>query len=180
MGRGVRNGRIGNRMASRGPGRSPVLDGTADVRSLMTRELVLAGPDERAAALLERMNRGRFHHVLVVTPDALERERAPFDRVPAEAIAGIVSAQDLLEQLRDLPLPEVCELQAREVMSPAPLITVSASTSLKQALETLCDCSISALPVLEHGYLVGVVTTEDVLTAVALARKQSVTGSQNT
>lgn len=168
---------------SRGDGaaRARALEGRVDVRALMTRELVLAGPGDPADELLARMDRGGFHHVLVVGDGLADelREVAPRDgtrgptRVPVEALLGIVSAQDVLENMRELDSLQLRQVAARDLMSPAPLVTVSSSASLKQALQVLCDCSVSALPVLEHGFLVGLVTTKDVLHTVALALRPS-------
>jgi acetoin utilization protein AcuB len=47
-----------------------------------------------------------------------------------------------------------------------PLITVSPSTTLREAARLLCERKISALPVVEEGKLAGVITTTDILGAL--------------
>jgi universal stress protein A len=115
------------------------------VSSWMTRHPVTAAPEEKLSAVHGKMLAGRFHSVPVVR-----------DSVPV----GIVTDHDIHAYPGSLDNTEVST-----VMSEA-LITVSPSTTLREAARLLCERKIGALPVVEEGKLAGVITTTDVLGAL--------------
>ncbi len=73
---------------------------------------------------------------------------------------GIVTERDIRMNFGSLDRTE-----ASRAMSEA-LITVSPSTTLREAARLLRERKIGALPVVEEGKLAGVITTTDVLGAL--------------
>jgi len=68
---------------------------------------------------------------------------------------GIVSVKDLLRYaLQDTSGRELSEVKANEIMS-RPLITVTPSTSLKQASKKMIQKRVSSLVVMENERVVG-------------------------
>jgi acetoin utilization protein AcuB len=57
-------------------------------------------------------------------------------------------------------------LRVEEAMS-SPVITIRADASAKEAAERLLEHRVGCLPVMEGGRLVGIVTTSDLLRAIA-------------
>jgi acetoin utilization protein AcuB len=91
------------------------------------------------------MLEGRFHSIPIVK-----------DGVPV----GIVTDHDIHTYRSSLDNTE-----ASMAMS-EPLITVSPSTTLREAARLLRERKIGALPVVEEGKLAGVITTTDILGAL--------------
>ena len=76
------------------------------------------------------------------------------------APVGIVTDRDIRQHTGYLD-----QTEAFKAMS-EPLITVTPSTDIREAARLLRERKIGALPVLEDGKLVGVITTDDVLEAL--------------
>jgi len=138
----------------------------------MNTTLVWVAPDATFAELLKLMDARGIHHLLVVRPDQVSSERTLADRLPLNAIAGIVSSRDLVRELarRDDVAQASGSLLAKDLMHRAPLVTATPDLTLHEAAQTLRAERLSALPVTdERGHeLVGIVTQEDLLTALAL------------
>lgn len=115
------------------------------VSAWMTRHPVTAGPNEKLSALHGAMVQGRFHSIPIVQ-----------DGVPV----GIVTDHDIHAYHGSLD-----HTVASTTMSQA-LITVSPSTTLREAARLLCERKIGALPVVEEGKLAGLITTTDILGAL--------------
>lgn len=130
---------------------------TPTVADWMSTKLVTAAPDEPLIRALELMAERRIRHVLVVDSGG--------------ALAGIVSNRDFVRAaFRQVAAPDLHRAPIADVMTRAPLITVGSTTPLRDAAERLRVNRISALPVLDDGRLVGILTTDDVLAAVAAGR----------
>lgn len=77
---------------------------------------------------------------------------------------GILTESDVVRHIaRD---PSLSQASVRPVMS-HPLITVSPTSSLKEALHTIVSRNIRRLPVIENGKLVGIVTDKDIYRMIA-------------
>lgn len=111
----------------------------------MTRNPVTAGPDEKLSSLRDKMLEGGFRCVPIVK-----------DGVPV----GIVTDRDIGVHTGYLERTE-----AFKAMSET-LITVTASTSIREVARLLRERKIGALPVVDKGKLAGVITTTDVLNAL--------------
>jgi nucleotide-binding universal stress UspA family protein len=115
------------------------------VNAWMTRHPVTAAPSDKLSALHSKMVQGRFHSIPIVQ-----------DGIPV----GILTDHDIY----------ACSGSLDETVASTkvgqPLITVSPSTTLREAARLLCERKISALPVVEEGKLAGVITTTDILGAL--------------
>ena len=115
------------------------------VSAWMTPHPVTAAPDEKLSAVHGKMLEGPFHSIPVV------KDGAP---------VGIVTDHDIHAYSGSLD-----NTNASTVMS-EDLLTVSPSTTLREAARLLRERKIGALPVVEGGKLTGVVTTTDILHAL--------------
>lgn len=82
---------------------------------------------------------------------------------------GSLSRAEMMTQAHGMTSAQVEEnklslqaLKAEDVMSPKPYV-ISPSTSIHEAAEILANFEFSALPVVEHGKLVGMLTSTDLL-----------------
>ena len=116
------------------------------VGAWMTRNPVSATPDEKLSSVEAKMIEGGFRCVPVVRGGAL---------------VGIVTDRDIRFHTGYLDHTE-----AFKAMSET-LITVTPSTTIREAARLLRERKIGALPVVDDGKLVGVITTTDVLEALS-------------
>jgi acetoin utilization protein AcuB len=126
------------------------------VRDWMTRRVVSIGPDAPLVEAAALMRTRKIRHLPVVDPGG--------------RLIGIVTARDLrqalfapavqdgLQNLRDV----LDSLAVREVMTRG-VSSVRAATSIREAARLMYERKVGALPVVERGRLVGLLTESDVL-----------------
>jgi CBS domain-containing protein len=127
------------------------------VREYMVSDVETLGPDDsmESAVMLER--RRRIRHIPIVEGGAL---------------VGIVTDRDLK---RAMPSPLTGADQqtyervtegtlVRQIMTRSPT-TISPDAPLTEAVRILCEMKFGALPVVEAGKLVGIITETDMLRA---------------
>jgi len=117
------------------------------VATWMTKNPITATPHEKLESIAAKMQAGGFRCV------PIQGEGAP---------VGIVTDRDIRRHTGYLD-----QTEAFKAMS-EPLITVTPSTDIREAARLLREQKIGALPVVEDGKLVGVITTDDVLEALTL------------
>lgn len=128
------------------------------VKELMSRELVMIGPEESCLEAVRRMQRARVRHLPVVSGEG--------------TIVGIVTDRDLRHHLFSpsvferlgttaveglLKLVRVSEVMTRDVL------TIGSDASVGDAASTMRRRRVGSLPVVEAGRMVGIVTEIDVL-----------------
>lgn len=120
----------------------------------MTRRALQVKPDEPVFAAMEVMAEHGVRHVLVMRHDEL---------------LGIMSNRDVVRAALRHPERRLDLHQARveDVMTPAPLVTTWPGATLAEVAEAMRSKKVSALPVMEGERLAGIITTDDVLAAVA-------------
>jgi CBS domain-containing protein len=88
------------------------------------------------------------------------------------ALVGVISQRDilrapgLLSHLLSTARAALRSLRVQDVMS-IDLVTIGADASVEEAAQKLLDHRVGCLPVVEAGALVGIVTTSDLLRALA-------------
>jgi acetoin utilization protein AcuB len=114
----------------------------------MSRPAVTVAPGAPIGEALHLMTVRRIHYLPVIEDTAL---------------VGIVNADDLLGTRRSGPLPGD---DVAAVMS-APVVSIGPGASLGEAMRLMADRRIGALPVVEGGRVVGILTQSDIVAAVA-------------
>jgi acetoin utilization protein AcuB len=125
------------------------------IQDIMSRDVVTVSPGTALMEIRKLLHERGFHHLLVVEGDELR---------------GVISDRDVLRALspfldtRSETARDVRTLtkNARDMMRDDP-ITVAPDTSIEDAAQVLLDRSISSLPVVDGGKLLGIVTTKDLL-----------------
>lgn len=133
------------------------------VKDLMTREVLTLAPNTSVREAAEILS---TEHV----------GGAPVVRLGK--IVGMISAADLLDFIAALPAdPEAVsgglehgildDHTVEEAMTRGPLVTVDPEAPANRAAEIMKEENIHRLPVVENGLLVGIVSTTDLVKAVA-------------
>jgi len=121
----------------------------------MMRNVLSAPPDEALYRAVEMMAEQQIRHVLVVDGEG--------------ELQGIVSNRDLIRGALRHPERklDLHDTTLADVMTRAPLQTTTPDALLEEAADAMFRFKVNALPVLEGGKLAGILTSEDVLSAVA-------------
>lgn len=133
------------------------------VRDLMTRDVLHVAP---SASIRETAELLATEHV----------SGAPVVRLGK--LVGMISARDLLDFIAALPAdPEAVsgglehgildDHTVDEAMTPSPLATIAPDAPASRAAELMQQEQVHRLPVVEEGKLVGIITTTDLVKAVA-------------
>lgn len=133
------------------------------VKDLMTRDLLTLAPNTTIREAAEIL---ATEHV----------SGAPVVR--AGAPIGMISARDLLDFIAGLPAdPDAVsggmehgildDHTVEEAMTRGPLTTIAPEAPASRAAEIMQQEQVHRLPVVEHGRLVGIITTTDLVKAVA-------------
>jgi CBS domain-containing protein len=127
---------------------------TVKVSDWMSRRVVSVAPDDPLARALELMAEHGIRHVLVRRDDEL---------------LGIVSNRDVIRATGQTGKQNLLihQTPVEKVMTPGPLESTWPGASMREAAGRMREARVSALPVLEGAELVGVITTDDLLAAVA-------------
>ena len=110
---------------------------------VMSRDVVSIKPDADVGAAREALRRDEIDHLVVLE---------------GKKVVGIVSDKDLAsaQEVRTV----------RSAMTRG-VVTIAPSATLRKAASVMLGRSIGCLPVVEDGRLVGIVTTSDLLSALA-------------
>ncbi len=114
------------------------------VGTWMTRDPVTVAPEDKLSLVEGRMREGGFRSIPVVKDSQL---------------LGIITDRDVRRHTGFLDHTEVRQAMTED------LITVTPSTSVREAARLMRERKIGGLPVVEEGKLVGIITTSDVLRA---------------
>jgi len=112
----------------------------------MVHRLITIHPEKTITDALNLMKQNSIRHLPVVD---------------GHKFVGFVSEFDLRE-VRLLPMSE--DIRVQDVMIKDP-VTIGPEDSLEDAARLIFNHKIGGLPVLEHGKLVGVITSKDILAA---------------
>ena len=113
------------------------------IQDVMSKNVVSVPKEMKVAAARERLRNDEIDHLVVVD---------------AERVVGVVAGRDLLRASDDQPLSAVMS---------RPVATITSEATLRRAAGIMRGRAVGCLPVLDDGHLVGIVTTSDLLTALA-------------
>jgi len=129
------------------------------VRDIMTHYTETASPEETVLQARDRFREGNFRHLPVVEDDLLLGVVSDRDVLRAAGPSlGLNEFEPDVGTNIDRPLREI---MTRDVVTADPLMSV------EEAADTMLHHDVSALPVLDEGRLVGIVTTADLLRLTA-------------
>ncbi|MEO7176972.1 MAG: CBS domain-containing protein [Saprospiraceae bacterium] len=111
----------------------------------MSTQLVTIGPDESLDRVKDLFRAKRIHHLPVVDGTRL---------------VGLITTSDLFWLNR--PFSDYTEIKVKEVMT-TKLATIEANSKIGTAAEIFLEHLFHAIPIVDDGDLVGIVTTFDVL-----------------
>ena len=128
------------------------------VEQKMTRDAFTLTPDQSLRNAIDLMQRHRIRHVPVVTGQTVVGILTDRDlkRATPSLLSGIDRAS--FDRVLDQTLVE-------QAMTRSPF-TVTPSTSVRDAVKVMVDRKFGALPVVEGGRLVGIITSTDFLRAL--------------
>jgi CBS domain-containing protein len=132
------------------------MDFTAPVSRFMTQKLVTVIPEDRLTVIKEIFDTHRIHHLPVVKFTTL---------------VGIISKQDFVHFTKGhefSPYDEVTERDLLEKHTAGDIMTKGIATlapdeRLNVALEVLSENLFHAIPIVDDGQLVGMLTTLDII-----------------
>lgn len=125
------------------------------VEEVMTGSVVTLGPDETLRDAINLLRSKRIRHLPVVE----ERKLVGIvtDRDVKRATPSVLSGVGEDEYDNALVTIRVAQFMTREP------ITVSGKSQLKAAVEIFIDKKVGALPVVDNGHLIGILTEIDIL-----------------
>lgn len=116
------------------------------VSTIMTRKLITLNPEDTLETVREIFSSHRIHHLPVVTEDGI--------------ILGLVTTYDLFKL--GMSKESYDSLLVTDIMTKK-LATLEPSAKVGTACEVFLENLFHALPIVDKGKLVGIVTTFDVL-----------------
>jgi CBS domain-containing protein len=133
---------------------------TDPVSTVMTRSVVIADKFQNFSDMLKLFSQYDMHHLPIVDGNG--------------AIIGIVSSNDLMKVFTDpkfrnisLNSDEADKLINIPDIMTTEVFTVTSTDTLKHAAKILSDNKILALPVVDNGQIVGIVSGRDLVQLVA-------------
>ncbi|MGI9543607.1 MAG: CBS domain-containing protein [Cyclobacteriaceae bacterium] len=127
------------------------------ISKIMSATLHTVGPDDNFLKVKEVFHRYPLRHVLVVENSKLLGmiSRTDFMRITYGASLSEKGEEEINELIYKT-------LTAKEAMTKN-LVTARSDTSIEKAAKILTQNAVHALPVVDHGKLMGIVTTTDLL-----------------
>lgn len=130
--------------------------GVRTIAELMTREVVTLSPDQMLSDVVDLMRRGKIHHLPVMQDSKVVG--IVTDRDVKRALPSVFSGnQEEYEQVLN-------NTRVEQVMTRDPF-TVGPADPIKEVLKVMVDRKFGAIPIVDRGKLVGIVTDIDFLRA---------------
>jgi CBS domain-containing protein len=132
---------------------------TAPVSSLMTTKLVTVAPGDSISMIKSIFDHQRIHHILVVRHKTL---------------LGIISKSDYLQFVRNARMtctddacsidshPAYLNYKVEEIMTTG-VATLESTDRINVALQVFAENRFHAIPVVDEGDVVGIITTYDII-----------------
>ena len=129
---------------------------TAPISTIMTRKLITVMPSERLTKVKEIFDSSRIHHIPVVKYTTLVGLISRVDLIQFMKGAGHVDFDALIENSRLL------SYTAEDVMT-TKIATLESTDRINVALEVFAENLFHAIPIVDNGELVGMLTTLDII-----------------
>jgi acetoin utilization protein AcuB len=131
------------------------MDFTAPISTIMTRKLITVSPNDRLVSVKEIFDSTRIHHIPVVRYTTL---------------VGLISKMDMAQYLKgagfgNYELVDISRLNhftAEDIMTTG-IATLESTDRINVALEVFAENLFHAIPIVDNGDLVGILTTLDVI-----------------
>lgn len=133
---------------------------TLAVEDVMSSALRVTAPDSPISTVTHDMTTYRFRRLPVVSDDVL------FGIITATDIMRYLGSREIFQQLTTGNISEVTGLPVRNLMA-GNLFTTTPEKSVNDAAREMLEKNIGALPVIEGGRLIGLVTEFDLVRAFA-------------
>jgi len=133
------------------------MDPNIAVKEIMTKKLHVISPEVNYQEVRGIFNKNNFHHLLVMDDK--------------EGLVGIISQRDLLDNIQEVSFETSGKvwtkkytdvLKARDIMTPFPMV-LDPDDTIGLAADIFLANQFHALPIVESGELLGIVTTHDLL-----------------
>ncbi|MCX6689539.1 MAG: CBS domain-containing protein [Methanoregula sp.] len=134
---------------------------TLAIEDVMSTALRVTTPDCPIRTVTQDMTKFRFRRLPVVSDDVL------FGIITATDIMRYLGSREVFSRLTAGNVAEVTELPVRTLVA-GELFTTTPEKSVNEAARTMLERNIGALPVIESGRLIGLVTEFDLVRALAL------------
>jgi acetoin utilization protein AcuB len=125
------------------------------VEDVMTRDVVTLTPEHTLRDAIDLLRSKRIRHLPIV--EAQKLVGIVTDRDVKRATPSVIAGVDRDEYDNSLLTIKVSQLMTREP------ITVPRQSALKAAVEIFINRKVGALPVVDEGHLVGILTEIDIL-----------------
>src|SRR5688572_2822127 len=132
---------------------------TTPVSKLMTRKLLTVSPLDKMSAVKELFDKHHVHHVLVVRHTKLVGLISKTDYVQFLKCANAFASDSLTESAR------LNSYKVEDVMTKG-LATLESTDRINVALEVFAMNRFHALPIVDDGAVVGILTTYDIIKAL--------------
>jgi CBS domain-containing protein len=129
------------------------------VSSIMTKKVIVQTDDQTIQAVSNTMYENNIGNVLIV------KNYVAQDSFKQDKVVGIITERDVVRIVGSFD-PTLYHLPVRELMS-KPIVSITPTCSLKDAMETMQLKNIRRLPVIEQeGKLVGIITSRDIFKVI--------------
>jgi CBS domain-containing protein len=125
------------------------------VSSIMTKNVIVQTEDQTIQAISRTMYENNIGNVLII------RNYVAQDSIKQDKIVGIITERDIVRIVGSFD-QTLYHIPVREIMS-KPIISITPTCSLKDAIDTMQLKNIRRLPIIEQeGKLVGIITSRDI------------------
>ena len=122
------------------------------IASIMTKDVVSVSPDQKIIDVNHIYEKKKFHHHIPVTEN--------------NKLVGMISLIDFMYHIKGAGLddnnPVYSELFVKDIMTQKPYAS-SLNTSIENIASVLAKGDYHAIPIVDDGHLVGIVSTADVI-----------------
>ena len=133
---------------------------TDPVSTAMSKQVVVANQSHKFSAVIELFSKFGMHHLPIVNADG--------------KIIGIVSSNDLMKLFLDAKYKGLSlnteeadkAISITDIMTPDP-VTIPSTSTIKEAAKIFSEKKFLALPVVDNGELVGILSAKDLVYLIA-------------